>query len=56
MSIVMTAPVVDFKIRWLKIMSVPESRTAVGRPDGINGRDNLTCQCPVTNLPEQPEQ
>jgi hypothetical protein len=39
MNIVMTAPVVDFKISWLKMMSVPESRTAVGRADGINGRD-----------------
>jgi hypothetical protein len=39
MSIVMAAPVVDFKIGWLKMMSVPESRTAVGRADGINGRD-----------------
>jgi hypothetical protein len=35
----MTAPVIDFKISWLKMMSVLESRTAVGRADGINGRD-----------------
>ena len=39
MSIVMTASVVEFNIRWLKMMSVPESQTAVGRPDGLNGRD-----------------
>jgi hypothetical protein len=39
MSIVMTAPVVDFKIRWLKMMFVLEKPAAVGRPDGINGRD-----------------
>ena len=35
----MTAPMVDYKIHWLKMMSVPESRTVVGRHDGINGRD-----------------
>lgn len=40
MGIVTTAPLVNFKIRWLKMMSVPESRTAVGRHDGINGRDS----------------
>ena len=40
MSIVMTAPMVDYKIHWLKMMSVPESRAVVGRHDGINGRDN----------------
>ena len=40
MSIVMTAPVVDYKIHWLKMMSVPESRAIVGRHDGINGRDS----------------
>jgi hypothetical protein len=39
MSIVMTAPVVNFKIGGLKMMSVPESRTAGGRADGIIGRD-----------------
>ena len=39
-SIVMTAPVVDYKIHWLKMMSVPESRAVVGRHDGINGRDS----------------
>ena len=39
-SIVMTAPMVDYKIHWLKMMSVPESRAVVGRHDGINGRDN----------------
>ena len=36
----MTAPMVDYKINWLKMMSVPESRAVVGRHDGINGRDN----------------
>ena len=30
---------VDYKIHWLKMMSVPESRAVVGRRDGINGRD-----------------
>ena len=30
---------VDYKIHWLKMMSVPESRAVVGRHDGINGRD-----------------
>ena len=35
----MTAPVVDYKIHCLKMMSVPESRAIVGRHDGINGRD-----------------
>ena len=35
----MTAPMVDYKINWLKMMSVPESRAVVGRHDGINGRD-----------------
>ncbi len=39
MSIVKTSPVADFKSRRLKMMSVPERLTAVGRPDGINGRD-----------------
>ena len=32
---------VDYKIHWLKIMSVPESRAVVGRHDGINGRDSV---------------
>ena len=32
----MTAPMVDYKIHWLKMMSVPESRAIVGRHDGIN--------------------
>ena len=36
----MTAPMVDYKIHWLKMMSVPESQAVVGRHDGINGRDN----------------
>ena len=36
----MTAPMVDYKIHWLKMMSVPQSRAVVGRHDGINGRDN----------------
>ena len=36
----MTAPMVDYKIHWLKMMSVPKSRAVVGRHDGINGRDN----------------
>ena len=40
-SIVMTAPMVDYKIHWLKMMSVPESRAVVGRHDGINGRDRF---------------
>ena len=35
----MTAPMVDYKIHWLKMMSVPESQAVVGRHDGINGRD-----------------
>ena len=35
-----TAPMVDYKIHWLKMMSVPESRAVVGRHDGISGRDN----------------
>ena len=37
----MTAPMVDYKIHWLKMMSVPESRAVVGRHDGINGRDTV---------------
>ena len=40
----MTAPMVDYKIHWLKMMSVPQSRAVVGRHDGINGRDNLLSQ------------
>ena len=40
MSIVTTAPMVDYKIHWLKMMSVPESRAVVGKHDGINGRDS----------------
>jgi hypothetical protein len=32
--------VVDFEIQQLNMMSVPESRTAVERADGINGRDS----------------
>ena len=36
----MTAPMIDYKIHWLKMMSVPESQAVVGRHDGINGRDN----------------
>ena len=35
----MTAPVVDYKVHWLKMVSVPEGRAVVGRHDGINGRD-----------------
>ncbi len=31
---------VDFEIQQLNMMSVPESRTAVERADGINGRDS----------------
>ena len=31
--------VVDYKIHWLKMMSVPESRAIVRRHDGINGRN-----------------
>ena len=38
-SIVTTAPMVEYKIHWLKMMSVPESRVVVGRHEGINGRD-----------------
>ena len=38
----MTAPMVDYKIHWLKMMPVPESRAVVGRHDGINGRDRLS--------------
>ena len=37
----MTAPGVDFKIHWLKMISVPQSRAVVGRHDGINGRDSV---------------
>ena len=40
LSIVMTAPTVDYKIHWLKMMSVPESRAVVGRHEGINGMDS----------------
>ena len=40
-SNVTTAPMVDYKIHWLKMMSVPESRAVVGRHDRINGRDSL---------------
>ena len=29
-----TAPLVDYKIHWLKMMSVLESRAVVGRHDG----------------------
>ncbi len=39
-SIVTTAPMVDYKIHWLKMMSVPESQAVVGRHDGINGMDS----------------
>ena len=47
MSIVKTSPVADFKSRRLKMMSVPERLTAVGRPDGINGRDRFSfCSFP----------
>ena len=35
-----TAPMVDYKIHWLKMMSVPESRAVVGRHDGIIGTDS----------------
>ena len=35
-----TAPMVDYKIHWLKMMSVPESQAVVGRHDGISGRDS----------------
>ena len=38
----MTAPMVDYKIHWLKMMSVPQNRAVVGRHDGINGRDRLS--------------
>ena len=49
----MTAPMVDYKIHWLKMMSVPESRAVVGRHDGINGRDRLetvAADAPLTFL------
>ena len=36
----MTASMVDYKIYWLKMMSVSESRAVVGRHDRINGRDS----------------
>ena len=39
-SIVTTAPMVDYKIHWLKMMSVPENQAVVGRHGGINGRDS----------------
>ena len=42
----MTAPMVDYKIHWLKMMSVPQSRAVVGRHDGINGRDNSKATAP----------
>ena len=54
----MTAPMVDYKIHWLKMMSVTESRAVVGRHDGINGRDNeniVAICCEAWNdLVEQP--
>ena len=43
----MTAPMVDYKIHWLKMMSVPESQAVVGRADGINGRDSLKLGWPI---------
>ena len=43
-SIVTTAPKVDYKIRWPIMMSVPESRAVVGRYDGINGRDSMAAE------------
>ena len=58
----MTAPMVDYKIHWLKMMSVPESRAVVGRHDGINGRDNLAkslsvyeCKTPSRYFHSSPE-
>ena len=36
----MTAPMVDYKIHWLKMMSVPQSRAVVGRHDGINAESD----------------
>ena len=48
----MTAPMVDYKIHWLKMMSVPESRAVVGRHDGINGRDSIQ---PSYAFVEQPQ-
>ena len=38
---------VDYKIHWLKMMSVPESRAVVGRHDGINGRDRTIFDMPL---------
>ena len=45
-SIVTTAPMVDYKIHRLKMMPVPESRAIVGRRDGINGRDRTRLRTP----------
>ena len=42
---------VDYKIHWLKMMSVPESRAVVGRHDGINGRDSQTRYTEFRTLP-----
>ena len=47
----MTAPMVDYKIHWLKMMSVPESRAVVGRHDGINGRDRPAVARPAQKGP-----
>ena len=37
-------PVVDFKIHWLNMMSMPERRAAVATANGIYGRDNRFAQ------------
>ena len=48
---------VDFKIYWLNMMSVPESRAAVGSADGINGRDRRPYMTmPETDMSSQLEQ
>ena len=49
----MTAPMVDYKIHWLKMMSVPESRAVVGRHDGINGRDSFSYQAATWDKPRR---
>ena len=55
-SIVMTAPMVDYKIHWLKMMSVPESQAVVGRHDGINRRDRslVRLKAGACAMPDKP--
>ena len=52
----MTAPMVDYKIHWLKMMSVTESRAVVGRHDGINGRDRPLIGAVGEQFPEKGKQ